>query len=88
MPGRPAASLVVELDRTTTAPGAYPLVLVSYTLACTAYDDAATAELVAAFLGYVASEQGQAAAASAAGSAPVSPAMRDQVLAVVEGIAP
>lgn len=86
--GRPAASLVVDLDRTSTAPGTYPLVLVSYTLACTAYEDDADAELVAAFLAYVASEEGQAAAASAAGSAPVSPALREQVLAVVEGIAP
>ncbi len=86
--GRPATSLVVELDRTSTDPGTYPLVLVSYTLACAAYDDAADAELVAAFLSYVASEEGQAMAASAAGSAPVSPTLREQVLAVVEGIAP
>ena len=86
--GRPDTSLVVELDRTTTAPGAYPLVLVSYTLACTAYDDAGTAELVAGFLGYVASEEGQATAAFSAGAAPLSPAMRERVLAVVEGIAP
>ena len=84
--GRPATSLVVDLDRTSTAPGTYPLVLVSYTLACTAYDDAAQAELVAAFLTYVASEAGQATAASAAGSAPISPTLREQVLAVVEGL--
>lgn len=86
--GRPETSLVVELDRTSTDPGTYPLVLVSYTLACTAYEDADQAALVAAFLAYVASEEGQATAASAAGSAPVSPTLREQVLAVVEGIAP
>ena len=84
--GRPEASLVVELDRDTTAPGAYPLVLVSYTLACTAYADAADAELVGAFLSYVASEEGQAAAAQAAGSAPISDALREQVLPVIEAI--
>lgn len=84
--GRGEASLVVELDRTTTAPGAYPLVLVSYTVACTAYDDAATADLVAGFLGYVASEAGQATAAEAAGAAPISPALRERVNAVLEGI--
>ena len=87
-PGRPATSLVVELDRTTTAPGTYPMVLVSYTVACTAYDDAGTAGLVEAFLAYVVSEAGQATAAQAAGSAPVSDTLREQVLAVVEGIAP
>ncbi len=85
--GRPETSLVVELDRTSAAPGVYPLVLVSYALACTADDDAAQADLVAAFLAYVASEEGQAAAASAAGAAPISPALREQVLAVVEEIA-
>lgn len=81
--GRPATSLVVQLDRDTTAAGAYPLVLVSYTVACTAYADPADAELVGAFLEYVASEDGQATAAQAAGSAPISDALREQVLAVV-----
>lgn len=84
--GRPPSSLVVELDRTTSAPGAYPLVLVSYTIACTAYEDPADAELVAAFLGYVASEAGQQAAATTAGSAPISADLREQVLAVLETI--
>ncbi|WP_221653401.1 phosphate ABC transporter substrate-binding protein PstS [Actinotalea ferrariae] len=85
--GRPDSSLVVELDRTTTADGAYPLVLVSYSLACTEYDDPADAELVKAFLGYVASEEGQTAAAEAAGAAPISDALRAEVEAVVESIA-
>ncbi len=85
--GRPEASLVVELDRTTTADGAYPLVLVSYSLACTEYEDPAEAELVKAFLGYVASEQGQTAAAEAAGAAPISDALRAEVESVIESIA-
>lgn len=84
--GRPETSLVVELDRTTTAAGAYPLVLVSYTLACTAYDDPADAELVKAFLTYVASEGGQATAAETAGSAPISAGLREQALPVLESI--
>lgn len=86
-PGRPAASLVVDPAH-ADVPGAYPLVLVSYTIACTAYDDAATADLVRAFLGFVASEEGQALAASAAGVAPVPDALREDVMAVVAGIAP
>lgn len=84
--GRPPASLIVELDRDTSVAGAYPLVLVSYTLACTAYADAAEAELVAGFLRYVASEEGQASAGRSAGSAPISPALREQVLTVLEAI--
>ncbi len=70
--GRSEHDIVVELDRTTTADGAYPLVLISYSLACTSYEDPADAELVKAFLGYVASAEGQEAAASAAGAAPIS----------------
>lgn len=84
--GRPATSLVFEIDRTTTKPGVYPLVLVSYTLACTSYPDPDDAALVASFLTFVASEQGQAMAADTAGSAPISATLREQVMAVVEGI--
>lgn len=84
--GRSGSSLVVELDRTTTADGAYPLVLVSYTLACTVYDDPEDAALVQAFLTWVASEPGQETAALAAGSAPISDQLREDVMAVVEAI--
>jgi phosphate transport system substrate-binding protein len=84
--GRPAASLVVELERDTTAAGAYPIVLVSYSLACTQYADPADAALVKAFLTYVASPEGQQAAAGAAGSAPISDALRQEVMAVVDQI--
>jgi len=84
--GRGEGSLVRELERDTTASGVYPIVLVSYTLACTAYEDPGTAALVRAFLTHVASEEGQAAAAEAAGSAPISDAMRADVLALVERI--
>lgn len=84
--GRGAASLVRELERDTTAQGAYPIVLISYSLACTQYEDPAEAELVKAFLTYVASEEGQQAAAGAAGSAPISEEMRSNVMAVVDTI--
>ena len=84
--GRGEHDIVVELDRTTTADGAYPLVLVSYSLACTAYEDATEAELVKAFLGYVASEEGQDAAAAAAGSAPISDDLRTDAEAAIDAI--
>ncbi|WP_225755124.1 phosphate ABC transporter substrate-binding protein PstS [Actinotalea sp. Marseille-Q4924] len=84
--GRGEASLVRELERDTTAAGTYPIVLVSYSLACTTYEDPATAELVKAFLTYVASEEGQEQAAGAAGSAPISEEMRANVMEIVEQI--
>lgn len=84
--GRPENSYVVELDRTTTAPGAYPLVLLSYSLTCVSHASADDAALVRAFLGYVASEDGQGLAATTAGSAPISPALRDRLMPVIESI--
>lgn len=65
-------NLAIELERDTTAEGVYPIVLVSYHLACQNYDDPATAANVKGFLEYVISEEGQQAAAAAAGSAPIS----------------
>jgi phosphate transport system substrate-binding protein len=85
--GRGPASLVRELERDTTESGVYPIVLISYSLACTAYDDAETAGLVKAFLTYVASEEGQAASSEAAGSAPISADMRASVMEIVDQIA-
>ena len=74
--GRPEGSLALEIARDTQESGNYPIVLVSYQLACTTYDDDATADLVREFLLYAASEDGQAAAEASAGSAPISDALR------------
>ena len=80
--------ITYELDRTTTEAGAYPLVLISYQLACSTYEDASDAANVKAFLSYVASEDGQARAAdpSVAGSAPISEELRTKVLAAIDSI--
>lgn len=80
--------IVVELDRTTTESGAYPLVLISYSIACTVYDDASDAANVKALFTYIASEEGQARAAepSVAGSAPISAELRTEVQAILDGI--
>jgi phosphate transport system substrate-binding protein len=75
-----------DLDRTTTESGVYPIVLVSYMMACTQYDDAKTADLVKGYLGFIISEEGQQAAADNAGSAPISDALRDKVEPSVEAI--
>ncbi|NOV99596.1 phosphate ABC transporter substrate-binding protein PstS [Isoptericola chiayiensis] len=74
----------IELERDIE--GTYPIVLVSYSLACTTYADENTAELVKGFLGYLASEEGQQAAADAAGSAPLSDTIRQAVLPGIESI--
>ncbi|WP_245885995.1 phosphate ABC transporter substrate-binding protein PstS [Xylanimonas oleitrophica] len=84
--GRHEHDLAFELDRTTTAAGAYPLVLISYSLACLNYADEAEGNFVKAFLGYIASSEGQQAAASAAGSAPISDDLRSQVEQAIDAI--
>ena len=80
--------MVVELDRTTTAKGAYPLVLISYSVACTVYETAQDAANVSAFLSYVASADGQSIAAQpdVAGSAPLSDALLAEVNAAIDSI--
>lgn len=84
--GRGESSFAFELARDTTDSGTYPIVLVSYNLACATYESADEAELVKAFFAYVASEEGQQAAADAAGSAPISPALREQLMPAIDGI--
>lgn len=79
--------LAFELDRTTTAAGAYPLVLVSYSIACQQYDDETERALVTGFLKYIASEEGQAQSASAAGSSPISAALSARVTEILDTIA-
>ncbi|MDR0849112.1 MAG: phosphate ABC transporter substrate-binding protein PstS [Propionibacteriaceae bacterium] len=68
--GRGSSDIVIKLDRTSTDPSTYPLVLISYLVACEQYSDTAQGQLVKAYLDYVVSAQGQQAAASNAGSAP------------------
>ncbi|SOD66087.1 phosphate ABC transporter substrate-binding protein, PhoT family [Streptomyces zhaozhouensis] len=85
--GRGEYDFAYELARDTTEAGTYPIVLVSYAMACTTYDDAAKAELVKAYLSYVISEEGQAAAAEAAGSAPISDSLRQELQPAIDAIA-
>lgn len=78
--------LVVEVDRKSTAKGVYPLVLVSYAIACEEYPDGETAALVKEYLRYVASREGQLEVSDLAGSAPLSEEFSAQVLEAVESI--
>ncbi|MCB0873133.1 MAG: phosphate ABC transporter substrate-binding protein PstS [Actinobacteria bacterium] len=75
-----------NLERDTTASGTYPIVLVSYEMACTQYDSADTAKLVQGYMNYLISPEGQQTAASAAGSAPISDALRAKLQPAVDAI--
>ena len=84
--GRGEYDFAIEVARDTTESGSYPIVLVSYHIGCITYDDAEKAGLVKDFMGYVISEEGQQAAAEAAGSAPISEALREQAQTAVDAI--
>ncbi len=78
--------LTYDIDRTTTESGAYPVILVSYLIACQQYDDASQADLVNGFASYIVSDEGQQAAAQQAGSAPLDSSIAAQAQQVVGAI--
>nr|WP_237448081.1 phosphate ABC transporter substrate-binding protein PstS [Nocardioides flavescens] len=84
--GRSENDMAVEVDRTTTESGAYPLILLSYLVACPTYDDADQAALVKGYLSYVVSEEGQQASADQAGSAPLDSELSSEASAIIEKI--
>jgi phosphate transport system substrate-binding protein len=84
--GRSATDLAIDIDRKVTEAGTYPIVLVTYQIACQTYEDKAKADLVKGWLSYVASSEGQEAAAKDAGSAPLSEAIAEKVKAAVDSI--
>ncbi|MGI9824216.1 phosphate ABC transporter substrate-binding protein PstS [Agromyces sp. Marseille-Q5079] len=85
-PGRADDDLVIDIDRASDVEGVYPLVLVSYAIACRDYEDPDEGEIVQAYLAWITSAEGQDAAAVGAGSAPMSPELRARVEAVVDTI--
>jgi len=84
--GRPDTDLAIKLDRETTDPTHYPLVLVSYIITCTEFVDAEQGELVKGYLTYITSAEGQEAAAGAAGSAPLSADLSAKVATAIATI--
>ena len=86
VPGRSEHDLALQLDRKTTADGAYPLVLVSYQIYCSGYEDAHVVDLVKTFGHYVVGSEGQQASADAAESAPIPEDLAEQARAAVESI--
>ena len=81
--GRAAGDIAIKLDRRAAG---YPIVLVSYVIACSEYQDAEKAALVKGYLSLIVSEEGQSAAAETAGSAPLSDTLREKVIAAVDSI--
>ena len=84
--GRPEADMAIKIDRTTTAEGAYPLMLASYLIACPTYDDA-KADLVKGFLTYVVTTRASRLPPTNAGSAPLPASFADQAKKIVDKIA-
>jgi phosphate transport system substrate-binding protein len=84
--GRADNDLAIAIDRTNTAANAWPLVLVSYLIACQEYKDTAKGELVKGYAGYIASDAAQQEAATSAGSAPLSKQLAAKVQAAIATI--
>ncbi len=84
--GRSENDIAIAIDRNTTNPSHYPLVLVSYLLVCQEYLDPEVGSLVKAYTSYIASSSGQAEAAKSAGAAPLSDKLSARVLAAIETI--
>lgn len=80
--------LTIDLARDTTESGTYPVVLISYLIACSQYDNESDAANVAEFFRYIASVEGQERAArpDVAGSAPISDPLRERVNAALDQI--
>ena len=83
---RSDTDIALQIDRTTTASGVYPIVMVSYQIACQKYEDANEQKLVKSWLTWVASAEGQKAAADSAGSAPLSEDFASTVKTAIDSI--
>ena len=84
--GRSEGDIAIEIDRTSEEAGVYPIVLVSYIIGCQEYAESENVELVKSYFSYMASPEGQDVAAEAAGSAPISDTLREQVTAAIDSI--
>lgn len=83
--GRSASDIVVTLDRLAEGE-VYPIVLLSYAVACEKYEDPAVAAKVKAYLSYVASAEGQQDAVATAKMAPLSEELSAEVEAAAATI--
>ncbi|MGV8876877.1 MAG: phosphate ABC transporter substrate-binding protein PstS [Rhodoglobus sp.] len=84
--GRGDTDFAVNIDRASDAAGVYPIVLISYLIACNEYASSENVDLVKGYLSYIISPEGQSTAASAAGSAPISSTLFEKAQAAVDAI--
>jgi len=84
--GRSEYDFAIEVNRNPETADTYPIALVSYHIVCLQYDDQETVDLVKAFMTWVGSEDGQAASAASAGSAPISEEVRNDLLVSINQI--
>ncbi|ADB30068.1 phosphate ABC transporter, periplasmic phosphate- binding protein [Kribbella flavida DSM 17836] len=84
-PAGSGSDLALKLDYATKAPGAYPIILVTYEIACTKGLPAEKTALVKGFLSYFASTEGQASLAEL-NYAPLPEEMRTKVDAAIQAI--
>lgn len=84
--GRGDTDLAVNLDRASAESGVYPVVLISYLIACNEYASSDNVDLVKGYLSYIISDEGQATAAESAGSAPISSSLFEKAQAAVDAI--
>jgi phosphate transport system substrate-binding protein len=76
----------MDVDYTTTAPGAYAAILITYQVVCSGGLSADKTALLKDFLGYYASTAGQKNL-EALGYAPLPPSVQSKVAAAVNAIA-
>ncbi len=84
--GRGDNDMAIEVDRSTTESGTYPISLTSYLIACPTYDSANDADMVKGYLSYIVSTDGQQAAADQAGSAPLESSLQQEAAKIVDQI--
>ena len=77
--GQSEFDFAIEVNRTPDSADTYPIALVSYHIVCLQYDSQETVDLVKAFMSYVGSDEGQAASAESAGSAPISSEVQAEI---------
>ncbi|MEK0307007.1 phosphate ABC transporter substrate-binding protein PstS [Bifidobacterium favimelis] len=86
---RGAGRLVLKVDHAGAGEGTYPILLVSYDVACQVYrrdPDHEKARFAKEWLTYVIGEEGQEAAARNAGSVRLGPSLRKRVMTSVEAM--
>lgn len=81
--GRQPNDIAVKIDRKAEG---YPVVLISYAIACSEYNDANVGKAVKAYFEYMVSEEAQKAAEEAAGSSPLPAGLAEKAKAAAAAI--